>query len=589
MEISGMHNWLTLVAIFLLFIGCQAPPSSTTPNIILIMADDQGWGDLSLNGNANLATPNIDRLAYEGVSFERFFVQPVCSPTRAELLTGRYHVRSGVYSTSAGGERMDLDEQTFAEKLQEAGYQTAAFGKWHNGMQYPYHPNARGFNEFYGFCSGHWGNYFDPVLEQNGQIVKGHGYITDDLTTHALDFIEAHKDQPFMVYLPYCIPHSPMQVPDQWWEKFANKPLELRHRDTTLENVQHTKAALAMCENIDWNVGRVLDHLEALQLEENTIVIYLSDNGPNGSRWNGGMKGRKGSTDEGGVRTTCLLRWPDQISDPKSIPQIAAAIDFYPTLLDFCNIDYDSSRLDGLSLSPLLLQEDMDWPDRVIFNHWNGNTSVRSQNYRLDRHNQLFNMIKDPNQYTDISGTDQNVRFQLYTQKLKWEQEVLQELDRDAFRPFTVGHPDFKYTHLPARDATFEGNITRSNRHPNCTFLTNWNSTDDKIFWDIDVITSGQFEVELYYSCTEENIGSQLELRCGENALKVRIENPHNPPITGMENDRVPRIESYVKDFQPVRMGQMQLPNGPCQFTLQAADIPGESAIDFRLLVLTRV
>ena len=158
-----------------------------TPNVIVILTDDQGWGDLSLSGNKNLSTPNIDSLATDGASFDRFYVSPVCSPTRAEFLTGRFHQRSGVYSTSAGGERMDLDEVTIADSFKAAGYKTAAFGKWHNGMQYPYHPNGRGFDEFYGFCSGHWGNYFSPMLEHNGEIVNGEGFVVDEFTDKAMD------------------------------------------------------------------------------------------------------------------------------------------------------------------------------------------------------------------------------------------------------------------------------------------------------------------------------------------------------------------------------------------------------------------
>ena len=157
--------------------------------------------------------------------FDRFYVSPVCAPTRAEILTGRYHVRAGVYDVSKGGERIDLDEETITEVLKNNGYKTAAYGKWHNGMQAPYHPNTRGFDDFYGFCSGHWGNYFDPILEHNGEIVKGEGFIIDDFTNRGLEFIERNKESPFFLYLPYNTPHSPMQVPDKFWKKFENKNL----------------------------------------------------------------------------------------------------------------------------------------------------------------------------------------------------------------------------------------------------------------------------------------------------------------------------------------------------------------------------
>ena len=261
-----MRNATFLILLAILW-GCnqsqQTGPDS--PNVIIILTDDQGWGDLSLHGNTNLSTPNIDRLARRGARFDRFYVCPVCSPTRAELLTGRYYPRGGVFLTSAGGERLDLDEYTVAEAFQSSGYHTAAIGKWHNGMQYPYHPNARGFEEYYGFCSGHWGNYFSPVLEQNGKITRGNGYITDDFTDHALTFIEEYKDEPFFLYMAYNTPHSPMQVPDRWWNNIADRELEYFNRDPGREDVEFTRAALAMCENIDWNVGRIIEKLETLQ------------------------------------------------------------------------------------------------------------------------------------------------------------------------------------------------------------------------------------------------------------------------------------------------------------------------------------
>ncbi|HEU5115560.1 MAG TPA: sulfatase-like hydrolase/transferase, partial [Isosphaeraceae bacterium] len=199
------------------------------PNILVILADDQGWGDLSVHGNSNLNTPNIDSLARDGALFERFFVCPVCSPTRAEFLTGRYHPRGGVRNVSTGGERLDLDERTIAQVFHDSGYATAAFGKWHNGTQYPYHPNARGFDEYYGFTSGHWGEYFDPPLDHNGKAVKGSGYISDDLTDRAIAFLKANAaaGKPSFCYLAFNTPHSPMQVPDKYWHRFEKAPLKL--------------------------------------------------------------------------------------------------------------------------------------------------------------------------------------------------------------------------------------------------------------------------------------------------------------------------------------------------------------------------
>src|SRR5688500_18967145 len=218
-----------VVAAFAAAASADAAPRG--PNVVVIITDDQGWGDLSASGNTDLATPNIDSLAKDGVSLDRFFVSPVCSPTRAEFLTGRYHPRCGVRGVSTGGERLDLDEKTIADTFKAAGYITGAFGKWHNGTQWPYHPKARGFDEYYGFTSGHWGQYFDPPLDHNGKSVQGTGYMVDDFTDHALDFISKNKDGPFFCYVPYNTPHSPMQVPERFYSKFANADLKQRARE----------------------------------------------------------------------------------------------------------------------------------------------------------------------------------------------------------------------------------------------------------------------------------------------------------------------------------------------------------------------
>src|SRR4051812_17607683 len=183
-------------------VGADEPAKVVRPNVVVILADDQGWGDLSVHGNTNLSTPSIDSLARDGAIFDRFYVCPVCSPTRAEFLTGRYHPRGGVRGVTSGGERLDLDERTIGDTFKAAGYATGAFGKWHNGSQYPSHPNARGFDRYYGFTSGHWGEYFSPPLEENGRPVRGSGFITDDLTDHAGSFIESNRDRPFFCYLP---------------------------------------------------------------------------------------------------------------------------------------------------------------------------------------------------------------------------------------------------------------------------------------------------------------------------------------------------------------------------------------------------
>ena len=574
-----------LFALFLVTVSVASCATERPPNIVIILADDQGWGDLSLNGNTSISTPNIDGIARQGARFDRFYVSPVCSPTRAELLTGRYHVRSGVYGTSAGAERLNANETTLADLFQSAGYATGVFGKWHNGQQAPYHPNSRGFDEFYGFASGHWGHYFSPPLEHNNSPVRGDGYLPDDLTDHALDFMERHSRQPFMVFLPYNTPHSPMQVPDQWWDR-VDQVIQL-HRQSALEDTMHTRAALAMALNIDWNVGRVLERLAALNLTEHTVVLYFSDNGPNGARWNDGMKGRKGSTDEGGVRSPMVIQWPGVISPGIEVATIAGAIDLLPTLTDMASIDLQTAYpLDGVSLLPVLKEEADPHPGRYIVSHWRGRTSVRSQRFRLGHEDLLFDMVNDPGQSTDVSGTHQEIGAWLREARSRWIQEVLP--DSFSAYPFTVGHPDLTVTHLPARDAHASGGIVRSNRYPNDSHFINWVDTTGVITWDVSVLTEGLYESTLYYTCPEGSEGALVELRLGDNAIIGRVHEPHDPPLVGMESDRTPRIESYVKDFRPLELGAIYLKQGEEQLTLRALKSPGISVMDFRLLTLRR-
>jgi arylsulfatase A-like enzyme len=560
-----------------------------TPNLVVFLADDQGWGDLGCTGNPVVQTPNIDALAQGGARFDHFYVSPVCSPTRAEFLTGRHHVRSGVWSTSRGGERINADETLIAEIFRNAGYKTAAFGKWHSGMQYPYHPNARGFDEFYGFCSGHWGNYFSPMLEHNGRLVEGNGFVIDDFTDHAIDFIETHRDSPLLVYLPYNTPHSPMQVPGKWWNKYKDAKLPRRHRYEDREDKDHTRAALAMCENIDWNVGRVLATLDELDLADNTIVVYFSDNGPNGFRWNDGLRGKKGSTDEGGVRSPLFIRWPGQIAADTHIPQISSAMDLLPTLADLAGVSMRGKMpLDGVSLKPLLLGEKEPSSDRMLFSYWNRKLSVRTQRLRFDHDGRLYDMVSDPGQLTDVAS-----QYPAETEKMRnvsndWKSEMLTGLYDDT-RPFVIGHPAAKHTQIPARDGEGHGNIKRSNKFPNDSFFSNWIDPGDRITWNCEVGRTGTYQVEVYYTCPEADIGSTVELSFNGSRLVGKITEAHNPPLAGMEHDRVVRRESYVKDFRAMTLGTIHLEEGKGTLGFRALEIPASQVMDFRLLFLTRL
>lgn len=590
---NGGHKMTCRKALFiaLLLCLCHEVLGAGQPNVIVILTDDQGWGDLSLNGNVSVETPHIDQLASDGARFQHFFVSPVCSPTRAEFLTGRHHVRCGVYSTSEGGERVNADEMMIGEVFKKAGYRTAAFGKWHSGMQHPYHPNARGFDEFYGFCSGHWGNYFSPMLEHNGQLVQGDGYLPDDLTTRAIEFIERDHSRPFFVYLPYNTPHSPMQVPGRWWDKFKNKEITQEHSKKKNEKIDHTRAALAMCENIDWNVGRLRSKLKELNLEKDTIVVYFSDNGPNGSRWNDGLRGRKGSTDEGGVRSPLVMCWPGVIDAGTVVTQICSAMDLMPTLAELADVEVVSAKpIDGMSLVPILLDEKLSWPERTLVHYWKDKVSIRTQEFRLDYEGRLYDMNDDEGQQVEVNDSRPEVAAALQRKANEFRQEMLSAHGKlfDK-RPFVIGYGGTSLTQVPARDGVGHGNIKRSNRFPNDSFFEDWTSVDDFISWECEVGASGLYRAEIFYSCPKEDVGSTVELVFGNSVLIGEITVPHDPPLTGMENDRFKRTESYVKDFKRMTLGEIQLEEGEGTLMLRAKKIPGDTVMDFRLLLLTRV
>jgi hypothetical protein len=311
------------------------------------------------------------------------------------------------------------------------------------------------------------------------------------------------------------------------------------------------------------------------------------------------MKGRKGSTDEGGVRSPLLIRWPKYIEAGKRIVPIAAAIDLLPTLADLAEIEVTSTRpLDGVSLKGNLVDSSQSAirsnhdqkivDDRMIFSHWAGRVSVRTQQYRLDHQGKLYDMQSDPGQHVDISKQQPKQAAHLQQSIERWKQELLPQRNKEK-RPFIIGHPDCRMTQLPARDGIGHGDIKRSCRHPNCSFFTNWTSLEDRITWNLDVGVGGEYEVELYYTCPQVDVGSTFELSFQSSRLRGKIHEGHNPPLQGQQYDRVPRAESYVKDFKPLKLGTIQLPQGKGELSLRALDIPGSQVMDFRLLMFTRI
>ena len=559
------------------------------PNIVLILADDQGWGDLGFTGNINLSTPNIDSIAHEGASLKWFYVCQVCAPTRAEFLTGRYYPKTGVSGVSRGEGRLNVDETTIANVFRLAGYKTGAFGKWHNGTQPPYHPNDRGFDEFYGFTSGHWGHYFSPPLDHNRRRVKGRGFVVDDFTDHAIDFIESCKEAPFFCYLPYNTPHSPMMVPDRFYQKFDGANLQMKHHDADREDIMMTRAALAMCENIDWNVGRVLAKLKELDLQDNTIIVYFSDNGPNSYRWNGGMKGRKGAIDEGGLRSPCLIRWPGKIAAGTLIPQIAGAIDLLPTLADLAGLELRTNKpLDGVSLKPLLQKQKTDWPSRNLLSIKSSQVSVRSDRFRLDSNGRLFDISNDVGQRMDVANQFPDVTESLTELASEHRQAMSQHFAANRNRPFTVGYGNS--TTLTARDGIPHGTIQRSSKAPNNSFFKNWTSTEDAVTWDIDTGKAGEYLATIYYTCAAADVGCEISVSIANGPkISAEVAEPFDPPLYDKSKERVARSHYFVKDFKPLALGEIHLPKGRGTLTLSATKIVGTQAVDLHSIELTKV
>jgi arylsulfatase A-like enzyme len=578
---------LVLVAVFAASSAVMS--AAERPNVVIFLADDSGWGDYSISGNTQLRTPNIDSIARAGATLDRFYVCAVCSPTRAEFLTGRYHPRTGVRGVSTGQERLNTDEKTLADAFKTAGYATGTFGKWHNGSQWPYHPNARGFDEYYGFTSGHWGEYFDPPLEHNGQPVRGKGYVADDFTSRAIEFIEKNREKPFLCYVPFNTPHSPWAVPDEYWQRFKNQPITQRATDASKEQLDQTRCALAMMENLDDNVGRVLKRLDELKLADNTIVIYFSDNGPNGHRWTGGMKGTKGTVEEGGVRSVFFLRWlAGGIKAGTVVKEIAGAIDLLPTLTAMTGVKRLGDKpIDGRDLSPLLRGQSEAWRERMIFSHQNGNVSARSQQYRLDNRGALFDMLADPGQTKNIASDQPAIAAQMTKAVADWRAEVLPTSKED--RPYPVGFAEFPRTPLPARDGLPHGGIKRSAAAPNCSYFVNWTSLDDKMTWDIDVNTTGDYDVEILYTCPVTDAGSTIELEFNGRKLSGPVTPGWNPPLyTNQDTITRPAGESKMKEFRALALGTMRLEKGRGLLTLRALKIPGQSVMDVRQINLTR-
>ena len=435
---------------------CAKDLRGSKPNIILVITDDQGYGPVGRHGHPWLKTPNMDTLYDTSTRFDRFLVSPTCSPTRAALMTGRHPMKNGITHTILERERMTLDATILPQVLKTAGYTTGIFGKWHLGDEEPYQPQSRGFDEVFIHGAGGIGQaydcscadapgnkYFNPVIRHNGSFVQTEGYCTNLFFEAGLGWIKSVKDgdAPFFTYITTNAPHGPFIAPPENEKRFSDLGFE-----------EMTAGFYGMIENIDENMGVMLEKLKEWELMENTVIIFMSDNGMTGGGsgkpgqllgtdktgspmdiYNAGMKGLKGSADEGGVRVPFFVRWDGKLEANRQIETVAAHIDILPTLADLAGAEIPGAQVEGRSLLPLMENPDAEWADRYLFTHkarWKTGSEpndhqwqdwgVRNARFRLvgsgtpknivEKKNpkavvktdMLYDMLADPGQTTNV-------------------------------------------------------------------------------------------------------------------------------------------------------------------------------------------
>ena len=471
-QVLGIARLLAMVAMvhlaFATFsIGTYA--GGTSPNIILVMTDDQGYGQMGAHGHPWLRTPNLDSLHVQSTRFTRFHVSPTCSPTRAALLTGRYPFQNGITHTILERERMTLQATTVAQLLKKQGYRTGIFGKWHLGDELEYQPENRGFDEVFihgaggigqaypGSCADAPGNsYFDPALRHNGSFVKTSGFCTDIFFTQAMGWMkqQSQTEQPFFAYITTNAPHGPFIAPPSNTKRFTDRGFK-----------PNQAGFYGMIENIDENMGRLIANLDQWKLAENTLLIFMSDNGTTGGGpgngvvghrddgspmmfYNAGMKGMKGSVYEGGTRVPFLLRWPGEFPAGLEIDTLAGHIDILPTLVDIAGGTVPSDLgVEGRSLLPLIQDPNAVWPERHLFFHvgrwakkgvegrWGKgaagpdeskyrNFSVRGQRFRFANGTELYDLQNDPGETENVIAEYPDVVDEMKQAYERWWDKV---------------------------------------------------------------------------------------------------------------------------------------------------------------------
>jgi len=435
---------------------------AATPNIILVMTDDQGYGDLACHGNPIIQTPHLDAFYKQAVRFTDFHVSPTCAPTRSALMTGRHEFKNGVTHTINERERMTQKAFTLAQLLKSAGYTTGIFGKWHLGDEAEYQPNRRGFDEVFihgaggigqtyvGSCGDAPGNkYFDPAILHNGKFEKTKGYCSDVFFARATAWIDEQRQagRPFFAYITPNAPHAPLDCPPEYEARYAGKV------------PPNVAKFYGMITNIDDNFGRLMVKLAEWGIERDTLVIFMTDNGSaTGSQtFNAGMRGAKGTPYEGGTRVPALWRWPAGFSGGRDLPQLTAHIDIFPTLAEITGARPPAEfagQVEGRSLWPLLQKSDADWPDRYLVTHvgrWEKGQaasakyaacSVRNSRFALVNPKrdgeswELYDLAADPGQKTNVIADYANIASELRGELDKfWEEATPLLVNEDAVGP----------------------------------------------------------------------------------------------------------------------------------------------------------
>lgn len=440
------NNFKSLLGLLVNFLCCTIalglPSLEKTPNVILIITDDQGYGDMACLGNPTIKTPNMDQFFLESTRLTDFHVSPTCAPTRAALMTGRYSNRTGVWHTIGGRSLLSEDEITLADVFAANGYATGIFGKWHLGDNYPFRPQDRGFQEVLVHGAGgvgqgpdYWDNdYFDDTYFHNGEPKKYKGYCTDVWFENATKFIDdkVQEEQPFFCYISTNAPHSPFFIENEYADIYRD-----------MENVPNP-AFNGMITNIDDNLGKLMKYLKRNGLEENTILIFMTDNGTsagvdfeNGKLakgYNAGMKGKKGSMYEGGHRVPFFIRWKgSDIASGKDVNQLTAHIDIFPTMLDMLDLKMSQEvTFDGASIKTLLYGQTDKMPKRTLVTDsqrlekpvkWR-QSSVMQDSWRLINGEELYDIAVDPGQENNLANTHPDKFQDLRKEYEQWWEDL---------------------------------------------------------------------------------------------------------------------------------------------------------------------